>query len=276
MVQHGIAKHNTRGDKLFFKAVLAGVMLSYGGLMSEIVGGGSAGLGVNNPGLVKLLAAAVFPVGLVMIVLQGHELLTSNMMIFTMACLKGAVPWWGLPWNWVIDSGIISTEPYISYAQTFAIHKAQEPAWYQIFLRGIGCNWMVCVAVWQASGAKDTLSKVVAIWIPITIFVTAAFDHVIANMYSIPLGILLGADMTVAEYIRKSLIASYLGNIVGALIVALPATYFYLGDYRASGLRGAEEGEVFNTAKEVVNDEDSTKGSNGKANEEAFEVSREK
>ncbi|KAH9830798.1 Formate/nitrite transporter [Rhodofomes roseus] len=294
MVQHGIAKHNTRGDKLFFKAVLAGVMLSYGGLMSEIVGGGSAGLGVNNPGLVKLLAAAVFPVGLVMIVLQGHELLTSNMMIFTMACLKGAVPWWGLPWNWVIVtfgnlcgslffaavltkySGIISTEPYISYAQTFAIHKAQEPAWYQIFLRGIGCNWMVCVAVWQASGAKDTLSKVVAIWIPITIFVTAAFDHVIANMYSIPLGILLGADMTVAEYIRKSLIASYLGNIVGALIVALPATYFYLGDYRASGLRGAEEGEVFNTAKEVVNDEDSTKGSNGKANEEAFEVSREK
>jgi len=290
MVEHGIVKHNTRADKLFLKAVLAGVMLSFGGVLSEIVSGGSAGINASNPGLVKFLGGAVFPVGLVMIVLQGHELLTSNMMIFSMACLKGAVPWWGLPLNWLIVtfgnlcgslffaavlvkySGIISTEPYISYAQDFALKKAKEPEWYQIFLRGIGCNWLVCVAVWQASGAKETLSKIVAIWIPIMIFVTAAFDHVVANMFSIPLGILFGADLTVAEYIRKSLIASYLGNIVGALIVALPATYFYLGDWRAGGLRGVEEGEVFNTAKDVARDEDSSQGGSGKANEEAFEV----
>ncbi|KZT67141.1 putative formate/nitrite transporter [Daedalea quercina L-15889] len=293
MVEHGIAKHKTRGDIVFLKAVLAGVMLSFGGLLDEIVSGGSAGINASNPGLVKFLGGAVFPVGLIMIVLQGHELLTSNMMIFPMACLKGAVPWWGLPWNWLLVtfgnlcgslffaavlvkySGIISTEPYISYAQDFALKKAAEPEWYQIFLRGIGCNWLVCVAVWQAAGARDTLSKIVAIWIPIMIFVSAAFDHVIANMFSIPLGIMFGADLTVAEYIRKSLIASYLGNIVGGLIVGLPATYFYLSDYRAGGLRGVEEGEVFNSAKNVAtSDQDSTQESNAKANEEAFEVSR--
>ncbi|EPT02647.1 hypothetical protein FOMPIDRAFT_1035835 [Fomitopsis schrenkii] len=294
MVEQGIAKHKTRGDIIFLKAVLAGVMLSFGGLLSEIVGGGSAGINANNPGLVKFLAGAVFPVGLVMIVLQGHELLTSNMMIFSMACLKGAVPWWGLPWNWLLVtfgnlcgslffaavlvkySGIISTEPYISYAQEFALHKAKDPEWYQIFLRGIGCNWLVCVAVWQAAGARDTLSKIVAIWIPIMIFVTAAFDHVVANMFSVPLGILFGADLTVAEYIRKSLIASYLGNIVGGLIVGLPTTYFYLSDYRASGLRGVEEGEGFDSGdiRNVNIDAESSKESNGnlKANEEAYEV----
>ncbi|KAI0958186.1 hypothetical protein AcV7_004072 [Taiwanofungus camphoratus] len=348
MVESGMVKHRTRADLVFFKAVLAGVMLSYGGLLSEIVGGGSAGINATNPGLVKLLSGAVFPVGLVMIVLQGHELLTSNMMvrtacactavyqahlrrtqIFPMAIIKGAVPWWGLPWNWLIgarpssrrarvslsqcriapqsrlgtsaaasssppsspnvrvqahqqpcpkrslasltDTGIISTEPYISYAQTFALHKAKEPAWYQIFLRGIGCNWLVCVAVWQAAGARDTLSKIVAIWIPIMIFVTAAYDHVIANMFSVPLGILFGADLTVAEYIRKSLIASYLGNVVGALLVALPACYFFLGDYCAGGLRGVEEGggEAGEGGGGVGEGRD---GSGGKERPETFEV----
>ncbi|PCH43954.1 Formate/nitrite transporter [Wolfiporia cocos MD-104 SS10] len=286
MVEHGIVKHRTRADLVFFKAVLAGVMLSFGGLLSEIISGGSAGINANNPGLVKVLGGAVFPVGLIMIVLQGQELLTSNMMIFPMACLKGAVPWWGLPWNWFLVtfgnlsgslffaavltkySGIISTEPYISYAQDFALHKAKEPEWYQIFLRGIGCNWLVCVAVWQAAGARDTLSKIVAVWIPIMIFVSAGFDHVIANMFSVPLGIMFGADLTVAEYIRKSLIASYLGDIVGALIVALPATYFYLGDYNASGLRGVEEGEGFNDARDTSS---STASGNGKEREVAFE-----
>ncbi|EMD32075.1 hypothetical protein CERSUDRAFT_88360 [Gelatoporia subvermispora B] len=264
MVQHGIAKHRTRADHVFFKAFLAGVMLSFGGLLSEVVQAGSGGINANNPGLVKFMGGAVFPVGLIMIVLQGQELLTSNMMIYPMACIKGAVPWWGLPWNWLLVTfgnltgslffaailvkytGIISTEPYIDFATSFALKKAAEPQWHQIFLRGIGCNWLVCVAVWQAAGARDTLSKIVAIWIPIMIFVTCSYDHVIANMFSVPLGILFGADLSVAAYIRKSLIASYLGNIVGALLVALPAVYFHLWDFKADGLRAVEEGEIFN------------------------------
>ncbi|KAJ3482090.1 hypothetical protein NLI96_g7211 [Meripilus lineatus] len=59
-------------------------------------------------------------------------------------------------------------------------------------------------------------------------------------MFSVPLGILFGADLSVAAYIRKSLIASYLGNIVGALIVALPAVYFYLGDYHFTDMEANE------------------------------------
>ncbi|KAJ7084489.1 putative formate/nitrite transporter [Mycena belliarum] len=261
-LKQGDAKHRDRYEYVFLKAVLAGVMLSFGGLLSEVISGGSPGLTSSNPGIVKILGGFVFPVGLVMIVLQGQELLTSNMMVFPMAVLKGVIPWWSLPLNWIIVffgnlvgslffgailvhySGILSAEPYASFVKSFAIHKASDPQWHQIFLRGIGCNWLVCIAVWQAAGAKDTISKIYAIWLPIWLFVACSFDHVVANMFSVPLGIMFGADLTVAEYIRKSLIASLIGNIVGALFVALPATYFYLQDYDVGGLRSAEAGEV--------------------------------
>ncbi|KAJ6499208.1 Formate/nitrite transporter [Mycena sanguinolenta] len=261
-LKSGIAKHNDRYESIFFKAVLAGIMLSFGGLLSEVISGGSPGLTASNPGIVKILGGFVFPVGLVMIVLQGHELLTSNMMVFPMAVAKRVIPWWSLPLNFLIVtfgnlvgslffgailvkySGIMSAEPYAAYVVSFALKKAADPTWAQIFLRGIGCNWLVCIAVWQAAGAKETVSKIYAIWLPIWLFVACSFDHVVANMFSVPLGIMFGADLTTAEYIRKSLIAAYLGNIVGALFVALPATYFYLWDYDVSGLREAEAGMV--------------------------------
>ncbi|KAJ4002154.1 Formate/nitrite transporter [Lentinula boryana] len=269
MVEHTVQKHNTPYQVIFLKAFLAGVMLSFGGLLSEVTSGGATSLTTSNPGLAKVLGGFVFPVGLVMIVLNGYELLTSNMMYFPMAVIKRAVPWWSLPVNWIIVtfgnlvgslffgailvkySGIVSTAPYNTYIVEFAMKKASEPEWHQIFLRGIGCNWLVCIAVWQAAGARDTISKILAIWIPIWVFVACSYDHVVANMFSVPLGIMFGADLTVAEYIRKSLIAAYLGNIIGALFVGMPATYFYLRDYNAGSMRAAENGELSNDEHEV-------------------------
>ncbi|KAH7929877.1 putative formate/nitrite transporter [Leucogyrophana mollusca] len=262
LIEQAVTKHNTRFDKTFFKACLAGVMLSFGGLLDIIISGGSPSLSDSNPGIVKILGGFVFPVGLVMIVLQGFDLLTSNLMIFPMAVIKGRLPWWSIPVNWIIVtfgnlvgslffaailskySGLVVDAPYSTYIRSFAITKAVTPGWYQILIRGIGCNWLVCVAVWQAAGAKETYSKIIAIWFPIWIFVACGFDHVIANMFSLPLSIMLHADLTTAEYIRKSLIASYIGNIIGALFVGLPAVYFYLGDYNAGGLTNVEEARI--------------------------------
>ncbi|KAN0084048.1 Formate/nitrite transporter [Tylopilus felleus] len=266
LVEMAVAKHNTRWDKTFFKAVLAGIMLSFGGLFDIIISGGSAGIAASNPGLVKVLGGFLFPVGLVMLVLQGFDLLTSSFMTFGMAAVKGAIPWWGVPVNWIIvtfgnlvgslffaailskSDGLASVEPYLGYIRTFTVSKAVTPAWYQIFFRGIGCNWLVCVAIWQSTAAKETSSKVIAAWFPIWVFVACGFDHVVANMFSLPLGIMLEADLTTAEYIRKSLIASYLGNIIGGLLVGLPAVYFYLDDWKAGGLRDAEEAKTSPTS----------------------------
>jgi formate/nitrite transporter len=281
MVHHAVLKHNTPYQVVFIKAFLAGIMLSFGGLLSEVISGGATGLTASNPGIVKVLGGFVFPVGLVMIVLNGYELLTSNMMVFPMAVVKRAIPWWSLPVNWLIVTfgnlvgslffgailvkytGILSDAPYDAYVVAFALKKAAEPEWHQIFLRGIACNWLVCIAVWQAAGAKDTISKIFAIWLPIWLFVSCSYDHVVANMFSVPLGIMFGADLTVAGYIRKSLIAAYLGNIIGALFVGMPATYFYLRDYDAGGMRTAENGEAMNdsnvTEVRVLEDENSKK-----------------
>ncbi|KAJ7119001.1 putative formate/nitrite transporter [Mycena epipterygia] len=261
MIEQAVTKHATRYDKIFFKAFLAGLMLSFGGLMNEIIQAGSTTLNQQNPALVKILGGFVFPSGFVLIVMLGLELLTSNMMVFPMAVIKRAIPWWSLPVNWIIVtfgnlagslfsaallvrySGIVSTEPFMSGIVAYAEKKAVTPEWHQIFLRGIGCNILVCLAVWLASGAKETVSKLIAIWIPIWIFVAVGFDHVIANMFYIPLGIMFGADLSTAGYIRKSLIATYLGNIVGAAIVWAPAVYFYLGD-SADDLEDQEQGKA--------------------------------
>ncbi|KAG8762884.1 hypothetical protein FRC11_007345 [Ceratobasidium sp. 423] len=207
MFELALAKNRQRADIVFFKAFIAGVFLSFGGLLHVIVSGGSAGLTSANPGLVKILGGLVFPIGLVMIVLQGQELLTSNMMTEPMLLVKRAAPWWSLPANWILvlfgnltgslffagvlvkASGVISAEPYPTYVRSFVLHKAMDPHWHQIFLRGI------------------------------------------ANMFFIPLGIMMGAKMTVADYIKKSLIASFLGNVVGALLVALPFMYFFNPQY---------------------------------------------
>lgn len=262
LVEQAVIKHNTRLDKTFFKAVLAGVMLSFGGLFDLIITGGSPSLSASNPGIVKVLGGFVFPVGLVMIVLQGFDLLTSNLMIFPMAVLKRAIPWWSIPVNWTVVffgnlvgslffaailskyDGLMTSDPYASYIRSFAITKAITPGWYQILIRGIGCNWLVCVAVWQGVGAKETYSKIIAIWFPIWIFVACGFDHVVANMFSLPLSIMLHSELSTDLYIRKSLIASLIGNIIGGLFVGLPAVYFYLGDWHAGGMRDAEEARV--------------------------------
>jgi len=256
-----VIKHRQRPEVLLLKSFNAGIFLSFGGLLSIIVAGGSPTLTGTDPGLVKLLAGFVFPVGLVMIVLQGQELLTSNMMVIPMGLMKRVIPLWSLPYNWIIVffgnlagslffasilskyTQLVTVDPYLTYILENTVKKAVTPNFLEIFLRGIGCNWLVCIAVWQGVTAKDVLSKIVAIWFPIWIFVACGYDHVIANMFSLPLGILLGADLTAAEYIRKSLIASLLGNIVGALILAIPYTYFYLGDYHHAGkMQEMEEG----------------------------------
>jgi len=264
MIESAVAKHRSRLDIVFGKAVTAGVMLSYGGLLSQVLGAGSTSLNVSNPGLVKILSGFVFPVGLVMIVLQGADLLTSNMMTFPMAVMKRRIPWWSLPLNWFVVfwgnmvgslffaavlskySAVITTEPYKSGIQEAAIKKALTPNWLEVFLRGIGCNYLVCIAIWQGATAKEVISKVVGIWIPIWVFVACSFDHVVANMFLVPLGALLDAEgLTAATYIKKSLFGALFGNIIGGLLVAVPFTYWYArDDPHSKKLEDAEAGEV--------------------------------
>lgn len=263
MVESAVAKHKSRYEVVFGKAVTAGLLLSFGNLLSQIMGA-SPSLSMNNPGLLKVLSGFVFPMGIVMIVLTGSELLTSNMLVFPMAVMKRRVPFWSLCLNWFIVfwgnmagslffaavltkyTDVVGAAPYKESIQQAAIHKAITPNWLQIFLRGIGCNYLVAIAIWQGATAKEVVSKIVGIWFPIWIFVTCSFDHVVANMFLVPLGALLEAPgVTAAAYIKKSLFAAFFGNIVGAALVGIPFTYFfYWQDRGVKPLIDAEAGEV--------------------------------
>jgi len=76
-------------------------------------------------------------------------------------------------------------------------------------------NWLVCLAVFLAASSREIASKILAIWWPITTFVALGMDHVIANMFLIPIGIFNGAPITVGYYIWKSMIPALLGNTIG-------------------------------------------------------------
>lgn len=124
--------------------------------------------------------------------------------------------------------GVFSAEPYYNEAESFATTKVVTPGWHQIFLRGIGANWLVCLACFLAFMAREYFSKVVAIWWPTFAFVTLGFDHVVANMFFVPLAIFLGSEeITVGYYIWKSMIPALIGNIFGGgLFVGV--VYWYL------------------------------------------------
>merc|ERR1711998_272449 len=85
-------------------------------------------------------------------------------------------------------------------------------------VRGILCNWLVCMAVWMASMAKDLPGKIVAIWFPISAFVAMGLEHSVANMFIIPLGIMSGAAITWKTFLLKNLLPVTLGNIVGGAV----------------------------------------------------------
>jgi len=96
------------------------------------------------------------------------------------------------------------------------------------FVKGIGCNWMVCMAVFLSGQAQDMAGKMVGIWFPISCFVAIGFEHIPANMYMIPLGLLAGADVTIWEVIWKNFIPTTLGNIfAGSIIVACGYSYSF-------------------------------------------------
>lgn len=188
----------------------------------------------------------MFPVGLVMIVLTGADLFTSNIMFMTTAFLHRRVGIKDVLISWVVSffgnlagmlffmaiiigyGGVLTdVAAYREQTITMAIEKAQTPGWYQIFLRAIGANWLVCMAVFLSISSREISSKIIAIWWPTATFVALALDHVIANMFFIPIGIWNGAPFGVGYYIWKSLIPTALGNMIGGGLF-VGAIYWYL------------------------------------------------
>lgn len=226
--------------------MLAGVYIAFGGTLSLIIGYGFPGLTADNPALQKLLSGAMFPIGLILVVVLGAELFTGNnalLMPPLMAkkcSLRDVLVNWALVYlgNFlgailfvlvmVYFVGLTAPEPYHSAIIGIAQAKVSMP-WLVVMVKGIGANWCVCLAIWLALSAKSSGAKMFGCWLPVMAFVALGYEHSIANMFFIPCGMLEGADVTAWQMIWRNLIPATIGNIIGgALLVGCIHTYLHL------------------------------------------------
>lgn len=200
----GVAKANMSTSKTLMLGILAGAFIAFGAVFSTVVTAGST----LPYGITKLLGGLVFSLGLILVIIGGAELFTgNNLIIMAWANRKVSMP--RLLRNWFLvyignAIGAMAIVLLILFSGHFLsgngavglnmlnIAKAKcELNFYNAIALGVLCNILVCLAVWLCYSAKDVTGKILAILFPISAFVAAGFEHSIANMYYVPLGILL-------------------------------------------------------------------------------------
>jgi formate/nitrite transporter len=224
--------------RLAILGIFAGVYIGFGAQLATMVTHDAASF--IGLGLSKLISGAVFSVGLMLVVIAGAELFTGNNLIL-LSVLDRQAKVTGLLRNWTIVyfanlagslllvllmywSGLWKAGGGAVGATAVKIAGAKvDLPFLEAFARAILCNWLVCLAVWMATAARTVVGKVFAIFFPITAFVASGFEHSIANMYFIPMGLALkgqglaeaSANLTVGGMIVRNLIPVTIGNIVG-------------------------------------------------------------
>ncbi|EFJ43209.1 hypothetical protein VOLCADRAFT_66209, partial [Volvox carteri f. nagariensis] len=233
-VKGGSIKAQLPLAKAFALAILAGVYISFGGLLSFTLLNFMPGLMSSNPGLAKLLSASVFPMGLSLILICGAELFTGNTALLPAAVYEGQAAWGDVLSRWLVvyagnlvgclgmvaavyGTGLMAANTVLP---ALAVAKTSLPLG-QALIRSVLCNWMVCLAVWMATAATSLPGKLMGLWLPVTAFVTVGLEHSIANMFVIPMGMALGAPVSIATFLTANLIPVTLGNMIaGALCTA--------------------------------------------------------
>ena len=248
-IKIGAKKTNEKARNLIILGILAGAFIAFASQGSNY-----AIHTIESIGLAKTLAGALFATGLMLVIVAGGELFTGNALI-VVSCLAGRARWSGLLCNWFfvylgnfICSLIIAFLIYKSgqlnatngalggFTIKLAAYKTGL-TFENAFYLGVLCNWLVCLAVWMAAGAKDITGKLLAIFFPIWLFITSGFEHSIANMYYIPVGLMaknnsiwveealkMGltseklATLSISGFITNNLIPVTLGNIVGGVL----------------------------------------------------------
>ena len=248
------SKNSTTISNLILLSFLAGAYIAFGGLLAVVASAGMLDAGISI-GLEKFVFGAVFPVGLIMVVLAGSELFTGNVMFMTFGVLDGKATGSGLAKNWILSwifnfvgalfvayvlafmGGVTPTDTtaqaYTISSKAIAVAEAKVSMPFDVALiKGIGCNWLVCLAVYIANTSDDITGKIVGIWFPIMAFVTIGFEHSVANMFFIPLGMFLGAEgVNWSTILINNLLPVTIGNIIGgAIFVACIYWFTYLRD----------------------------------------------
>jgi formate/nitrite transporter len=239
----GVGKVTSPWVTVSVLGILAGAYIGFGGLLSTAVSFDVAEtLGI---GFQKFLAGSAFSVGLMLVVIAGAELFTGNNLMLSSAMagkITFSTMWvrWGVVWFanllgslilalmlhlsglWKTGNGALGASAVgIAYLKV-------NLSFIEVLVRAIGCNWLVCLAVWMALAARQTIGKIFAIYFPIMAFVAIGFEHVVANMYFIPAGIFLHrwagiaapagldpASLNWVSFLWKNMVPATIGNIIG-------------------------------------------------------------
>ena len=262
-VENGRTKTSLTISRMLLLGVLAGAFIAMAAQGSNLAAShllsetGTFGLG-------KFLAGAIFGTGLMMVLLCGAELFTGNCLIF-LGVLDRQVTLRRMLKNWlfvyignflggllvailVVYSGQLGSAAGELGGMTIKIAAGKVGSSFTAnLLLGVLCNFLVCIAVWMSTAAKDVSGKIWAIFFPIMLFVTSSFEHSVANMYYIPAGILaesvpaycdaaLALGVTQAQLDGLNWMTLWTGNLIpvtignilgGCLCVALPYWFIY-------------------------------------------------
>ena len=238
-----LAATTSSPGKTFIRAVLSGCYIAFGGLIAvAVVGASPAIAAAGAPGLARLIFALVFPVGLYLNLAHGGELFTGQTMRCALAVLSKQSTLSQLAQNWavsfcgnlvgslaivalVLASGVFApSSPPAAFIAATAQAKVALP-FGEAVCRGVLANWLVCLAVWNASAARNATDRFFAIWPPIAGFVAAGLEYSVANMFIAPLGLAVGAGgldlASFGHFLFANLLPVTLGNaIAGAVVVA--------------------------------------------------------
>ncbi len=248
-IDSGIAKAALPPGRALVGGFLAGAYIAFASLLAVIV---SAGLKPEQwGGLITLVTGLAFSLGLILVLIAGSELVTGNMALIPIAVFAGRVKVSRMLHNWFFvtignlagslfvaffladKTGVLARTGSVTATQGYArlgalaMNKAVTENHLEQLLRAVGCNWLVCVAVWMTLAATDVAGKVLAIIFPITAFVALGFDHVVANMFFLPAAWFLHTGGVTLGNMLLNLMFAFIGNALGAgLFVA--GGYWYL------------------------------------------------
>lgn|GEM_PF-53096 len=238
----GVRKAEMPFEKVLLLAVLAGAFIGLGAEFFTIVITGTER--VVGFGLTKLLGGLAFSLGLILVVVAGAELYTGNNLI-VMAYASGKIPARSLLRNWAVvyagnflGSILTALSLYFSGQYAFAGGAVGKTAvaianakcgldFWPALLLGVYCNVLVCLAIWLCFSAQTTTDRILAIVFPITAFVASGFEHCVANMYFIPLGLFIKShaafsgqleslpNLTWGHFIWRNLLPVTIGNTIG-------------------------------------------------------------
>ena len=230
---------------LLLLGVFAGIFIGLGAALSNMVSHT-----LSDTATIRLLSGLVFPVGLVMVILTGSELFTGNCLI-SISCFNKKAAWSGMVRNlsivylgnfigsvllaFLLSYGNLlqySSGGLAAYCVKVAVGKCSL-SFLQAVISGILCNFLVCTAVMLALSSPSTIGKILGAYIPVFVFVTCGFEHSIANMFYVPVGIFANSfssyrqavlsagtdvsNLSWGSFLISNLIPVTIGNIIGGI-----------------------------------------------------------